>query len=243
MFPSRLHLPVPLGSTVVTRFLATTGTLTPAPLLPAPKQVSLIHEPALPDIPSPSTPCAPVSRPCSLLRAGLAPDSLAWAIGGSSDFALYSQSRQSHLAVSSSCRGASGPAVLRTIRSLPVALHLVSPRRSYFQLLGRKLRPRGTLTLCARSLSSAHRGRDGACAPPLPPNRTGGFPASGSPVSGLGLEHGSLVSGLRLRRLARVWRSKRRASGDGHDRLYVASLCVVGAEFDAGVAVSSHPLA
>ena len=33
-----------------------------------------------------------------------------------------------------------GPAVLRTIRSLPVALHPVSPRRSYFQLPGGKLR-------------------------------------------------------------------------------------------------------
>ena len=26
------------------------------------------------------------------------------------------------------------------------------------------------------------RGRDGRCRPPLPPNRTSGFPASGSPV-------------------------------------------------------------
>ncbi len=33
VFPSRLHFPLPLGSTVVTRFLATTGTLTPAPLV------------------------------------------------------------------------------------------------------------------------------------------------------------------------------------------------------------------
>src|SRR5258705_10997542 len=30
---------------------------------------------------------------------------------------------------------------------------------------------------------SINRGRDGDFAPPLPPNRTGGFPASGSPVS------------------------------------------------------------
>ena len=73
---SRFHLPVPLGSTVVTRFIATMGTLTPALLLPAPGQVSLITEHAFPDIPSPTTPCAPVSRQCSLLRAGLASDSL-----------------------------------------------------------------------------------------------------------------------------------------------------------------------
>jgi hypothetical protein len=101
MLPSRFHLPVPLGSTVVTRFLATTGTLTPALLLPAPGQVSLITERAFPNIPSPTTPCAPVLRRCSLFRAGLASDSLWVAIGGSSDFAHYSQSRQSHKAVSS----------------------------------------------------------------------------------------------------------------------------------------------
>jgi len=106
VFSSRLHLPVPLGSTVMTRFAATTGTLTPAPLLPAPEQVSLIHEHALPDIPSPTTPCAPVFRQYFLLRAGLAPDSLWLAIGGSSDFAHYSLAHQSHQAVSSSCRNA-----------------------------------------------------------------------------------------------------------------------------------------
>jgi hypothetical protein len=32
--------------------------------------------------------------------------------------------------------------------------------------------------------SGSDRGRDRACALPLPPNRTGGFPASGSPVDG-----------------------------------------------------------
>ena len=41
-------------------------------------------------------------------------------------------------------------AVLRTICSLPVALHGVSPRRSYFQLSGGKLRQGRTFTLrCA----------------------------------------------------------------------------------------------
>src|ERR1044071_9306781 len=105
MCPSRLRLPVPLGSTVVTRFIATMGTLTPALLLPAPRQVALITERAFPDIQSPTTPCAPVFRPCFLLRAGLATDSLCWAIGGSSDFVHYSQSHQSHQAVSSLCRG------------------------------------------------------------------------------------------------------------------------------------------
>ena len=86
VFLSRFHLPVPLGSTVISRFIACMGTLTPAPLLPAPEQVSLIHEQALPDIPSPITPCAPVFRQYFLFRAGLASDSLGKAIGGSSDF-------------------------------------------------------------------------------------------------------------------------------------------------------------
>src|SRR5437764_5393199 len=43
---------------------------------------------------------------------------------------------------------------------------------------------------------------------PLPPNRTGGFPASGSPVSGSLSERWPLWLGLRLRRLARVRRNR-----------------------------------
>ena len=79
-------------------------TLTPAHLLPAHGQVSLIHELALPDIPSPTTPCAPV--PALLLSSGQASPAigLGLAIAGSSDFAHYSQSHQSHKAVSSSFR-------------------------------------------------------------------------------------------------------------------------------------------
>jgi len=41
------------------------------------------------------------------------------------------------------------------------------------------------------------RGRDGAVAPPLPPNRTGRFPASGSPVDGLVAKVGTLSFRLR----------------------------------------------
>ena len=155
MFLSRFHLPVPLGSTVITRFVATTGTLTPALLLPAPGQVSLITECAFPDIPSPTTPCAPVSRRCSLLRAGLTSDSLCVAIGGSSDFARCSQSRQSHKAVSSLYRGPLGPSVLRTILSFPVALHALSPGRSYFQLVAGSTATEGLPPSHARSFSSA----------------------------------------------------------------------------------------
>ena len=46
-------------------------------------------------------------------------------------------------------------AVLRTIRSLPVALHPVSPRRSYFQFLAGSSATEGLSPSCARSLSSA----------------------------------------------------------------------------------------
>src|SRR5947208_15257492 len=98
MCPSRFHFPTPLGSTVVTRFIATMGALTPALLLPAPRQVSLITERAFPDIPSPTTPCAPVFRPYFLFRAGFALDSLCVAIGCSSAFAHQRPSPHLHQA-------------------------------------------------------------------------------------------------------------------------------------------------
>ena len=124
-------------------------TLTPVLPLPAPEQVSLIHEHALPDIPSPTTPCASVCRPCFLLRADLAPDSLCVAIGGSSDFAQYSQSRQSHQAVSSLYRN---PRLGRSSTDYPFTSSCSPPRVATTQLLsvtGGKLRQRGTLTpLC-----------------------------------------------------------------------------------------------
>ena len=153
MRPSRFHLPVPLGSTVVTRFLATTGTLTPALLRPAPGQVSLITERAFPDIPSPPTRCAPDFRPCFLFRSGLAPDSLCVAIGGSSDFAHCSQSHQSHQAVSSLCRGRTAPV---SSTDYPFVSSCSPQRVAGLQLLstrGGKHRHRGTCTLqCTLSL-------------------------------------------------------------------------------------------
>ena len=73
---------------------------------------------------------------------------------------------------------------------------------------------------CAIALPSTngahnHRGRDGGLPPPLPPNRTGGFPASGSPVSDSSAEIGSLGHGLWPARTARSPRSKRLAIVDG----------------------------
>ena len=153
VFLSCFHLPAPLGSTVITRFIATMGALTPALLLPAPRQVSLITERAFPDIPSPTTPCAPVFRRYFLFRAGLAPDSLCLAIGGSSDFAHWSQSHQSHQAVSSLCRGRMTPVsstdylFVSSCSPHPVGgLQLLSTR-------GGKHHHRGTFTLqCTLSL-------------------------------------------------------------------------------------------
>src|SRR5208283_4036028 len=138
---------VPLGSTVITRFVATTGTLSPARLLPAPGQVSLIIQCAFPDIPSPTTPCAPVSRRCSWFPTDLTSVSPCRAIGGSSDFARCSQSRQSHKAVSSLCRGPFRP-VCST--NYPFVSSCSPHRVAAMQLLstrGGKHRHGGTSTL------------------------------------------------------------------------------------------------
>src|SRR5687767_2491562 len=54
-------------------------------------------------------------------------------------------------------------AVLRTIHSLPVALHPVSPRRSYFQLPAGSSAREGLPPSCARSLSSALGAGDPTC--------------------------------------------------------------------------------
>ena len=159
MFLSRFHLLVPLGSTVITRFAATTGTLTPARLLPALGQVSLITERAFPDIPSPTTPCAPVSRRCSWFRAGLTSDSPCRAVGVSSDFARCSQSRQSHKAVSSLCRGPFWPV---SSTDCPFVSGCSPHRVTAMQLLstrGGKHRHRGTSTLQCTLLLKRTRSR------------------------------------------------------------------------------------
>src|SRR5438445_7849224 len=92
MCPSRFHFPTPLGSTVVTRFIATMGALTPALLLPAPRQVSLITERAFPDIPSPTTPCAPVFRRYSWSRPAWPPTPLCSPSAGPPIFPQWSRS-------------------------------------------------------------------------------------------------------------------------------------------------------
>ena len=117
------------------------------PALSSTEQVSLITVCAFPDIPSPTTPCAPVSRRCSWFRAGLASDSPCRAIGGSSDFARCSQSRQSHKAVSSLCRGPSWPV---SSTDCPFVSSCSPHHVAAMQLLstrGGKHRHRGTSTL------------------------------------------------------------------------------------------------
>src|SRR5205814_8632081 len=112
--------------------------------------------------PSPTTRCAPASRPCFLLRAGLASDSLCVAIGGASDFTHCSQSHQSHQAVSSLCRGRTTPVsstdclFVSSCSPQPVAgLQLLSTR-------GGKHHHRGTFTLqCTLSLKRTSASRPG----------------------------------------------------------------------------------
>jgi len=132
------------------------GTLTPDRLLPAPGQVSLVHTPARPDLPSPTTPCA------STLAMLPAPGGLGHrfalpAIGGSSDFAHCSQARQSHQAVSSSCRG-------------PLWASLFYGRSVHFQLLSTS-RHRDAVTFRCLAGSSAREGLAPSCAGALPSAR------------------------------------------------------------------------
>ena len=119
---------------------------------------SLISDHALPDIQSPPTPCAPI--PATLLAQGRLRLRFALpAIGGSSDFAHCSQSRQSHQAVSSSYRGSFQT---RQFYRLSVHFQLLSTHLAVTQLLsvdGGKLRHRGTFTLlCTLSLKRTSAG-------------------------------------------------------------------------------------
>ncbi len=56
--------------------------------------------------------------------------------------------------------------------------------------------------VCSGGRPACHRGRDGPSGPPLPPNRTGGFPASGSPVDESSIQPRGF--GTRLVHLAQV---------------------------------------
>src|SRR5512146_3318893 len=157
------------------------GTLTPAPLLPAPEQVSLIHERTLPDIPSPTTPCAPVFRRC-FFPGGLG---LRFAFLGYRRFFGL----RSLLAVSSVASGrielVSQHSLRRSSTDYPFASSCSPPRVVTRQLLstsrreappGRDSHPRCTLAL-KRTNTPIYGGvmRSG-----MEQNRFNGFPAARS---------------------------------------------------------------
>src|SRR2546422_2796472 len=160
---SRFHFPVLLGSTVVTRFTAAMRTLTPDPLLQHRVRYPWFTKHALPDIPSPPT-HAPLLQQCFWLRADLAPDSpfrlSAGVLTSFTTRSLVSRIRPYRVCVA----GVVSPTVLRTICSLPVALHVALPGRSFFQLSGGKHRQGGTLSLRCTLAPK----RTGAAFMPLP---------------------------------------------------------------------------
>ena len=71
------------------------------------------------------------------------------------------------------------------------------------------------------------RGRESGCPLPLPPNRTGGFPASGFPVSGLLSEIEAPLLRLRLRRLTQVALLRHRSSASRHSSFEVSRQTLV----------------
>jgi len=79
------------------------------------------------------------------------------------------------------------------------------------------------------------RGRENRqCRFPLPPNRTGGSPASGSPVSGVYIEAGWRGQGLLAWCKAQAAQSMSWASADGRCRVRGLSSCVVSSVCFAG---------
>src|SRR5262245_25314289 len=92
-------------------------------------------------------PHAPLPGIAFLFRVGFAPDSLS-GLSAVRRTSLIPSSLVSRIRPYRVCvAGRTDLSVLRTSRSLPVALHLTSRSRSYFQFSGGKLRLRGTFTL------------------------------------------------------------------------------------------------
>ena len=91
------------------------------------EQVSLVHTLELLDIPSPTTPCAPVCRHC--FGSGRLGQRFALgAIVSSSDFAHHMQAHQSHQAESSLCRRVQGT---RLFYGLSFHFQLLSTRHCW----------------------------------------------------------------------------------------------------------------
>ena len=119
------------------------------------EQVSLVHALELLDIPSPTTPCAPVP---TLLRVGQAWPTIRF--GGYRQFFGF----RSPYAGSSVASGriefvsprSRNTTFLRTILSLSVALHEALLARSYFRLLTGSSAREGLSPSCSSALPSAH---------------------------------------------------------------------------------------
>jgi hypothetical protein len=142
---------------MISRFFATTGTLTPA-LLFSDSRAGLPGSllPELPDIPSPTTPCAPAFRLCFLLRAGLASDSLRQ-LSAVLRISLIMCSLISRIRPNRVRRARlSSASSLRAVRSLSVALHEASLARSYFPLLAGSSAKEGLAPSRSSMLPGAH---------------------------------------------------------------------------------------
>ena len=141
------HVPTSLGSTVVTRFPATTDALTPAGPFVAAHRGSLIH------VTRTSNHSVSNHPRCSTRRVPLP---LRWPLYFVRASPFRSKARQ-HRRPNRVHAPLCIEALLRTGRSLPVALHPgVSPRCSYVQLLALQCRPgQGLSPCCSGALSGA----------------------------------------------------------------------------------------
>ena len=155
MCASRFHFPAPLGSTGISRFFATMRALTPDPLLQHRLRYpwfTSVHFQTFRLQP----PHAPLLRRCFCIPGRPGPRFALSAIGGSSDFAHCSQSRQSHMAVSSSCRRQS---LRLQFYGLSVHFQLLSTSRCQdavtFSCLAGSSAKEGLSPSCARWLPSA----------------------------------------------------------------------------------------
>ena len=160
---SQHHFPTSLGSTVVTRFAATTDALTPAGPWSPTNRGSLIHVTGTSDHSLSNHQRFSTSRVHSLsagssISFGLRP--FARRLAKTADRIEFTLSQ---------CVGT----LLRTGRSLPVALHPgVSPRCSYVQLLALQCWPSQGLSPCCSNALSGARAQPPRLLFGAPPRRT-----------------------------------------------------------------------
>ena len=146
------HVPTSLGSTVVTRFFATTDALTPTGPFIATSRGSLIHVTQTADH-SVSNHLRSSARRVPLPQR--------WPHYFVRASPLRSQARQNRRPNRVHFVLRSRRTMLRTDRSLPVALHPgISPRCSYFPFLALQCRPGQGLSPCCPSALSGARARN-----------------------------------------------------------------------------------